>query len=131
MTPGEAGGRAAPPGVLASLRGLAGSALAIAQTRLQLLGNELEEQGVRALQLLVLGAVAFFCAAVGILLLTAWVVIAFWEQHRLLTVAVVALVYFVGCAAALIALKARAAARPKLFAASLAELRRDRDLLGS
>ena len=123
--------RAAPPGVLASLRGLGASAVAIARTRLQLLGNELEEQGIRGLQMLVLGAIAFFCAAIGILLVTAWVVIAFWEQHRLLTVGLAALVYFVGCAGALIALKARAASRPKLFAASLAELRRDRDFLQS
>jgi uncharacterized membrane protein YqjE len=116
---------------LASLRGLAASAVAIAQTRLQLLGNELEEQGIRSLQLMVLGAVAFFCAATGILLVTAWIVIAFWDEHRLLTVGVAALVYFAGCAGALLALKARAAARPKLFQASLAELRRDRDFLQS
>jgi uncharacterized membrane protein YqjE len=122
---------AQPPGVLASLRGLAATAVAIAQTRLQLLGNELEEQGIRGAQMLALGAIAFFCAAVGILLVTAWIVIALWDRYRLLTVAVLALIYFGGCVVALLRLKAKAAARPKLFAASLAELRRDRDLLSS
>ena len=131
MESGQGARDARPPGVLASLRGLAVTAVAIAQTRLQLLGNELEEQGVRGAQLLALGAVAFFCAAVGILLVTAWIVIALWDRHRLLTVAVLALIYFGGCALALLKLKAKAAARPKLFAASLAELRRDRDLLSS
>ena len=130
MTERESGGREdSPPGVLASLRGLAVTALAIAQTRLQLLGNELQEQGIQALHMLVLIAVAFFCGATGILLVTAWIVIALWDEHRLLTVGVLAAVYFAACAAALWALKARAAGRPKLFAASLAELRRDRDLL--
>lgn len=128
----ESGGeRASPPGVLASLRGLAATALAIAQARLQLVSNELEEQGVRALQMLVLGAIALFCAATGVLLLTAWIVIALWDQYRLVTVGVLALLYFAGCALALRALKTRAAARPKLFASSLAELKRDRDLLQS
>jgi len=119
------------PGVLDSVRGLAATALAIAQTRLQLLANELEEQGIRGLHLLALAAIALFCAATGILLVTAWIVIALWDQYRLLTVAVLALLYFAGCAAAVRALKTRAAERPKLFAASLAELERDHDLLRS
>ena len=119
------------PGILASVRGLAATALVIVQTRLQLLANELEEQRIHGLQLLVLGAIALFCAATGILLLTAWIVIALWDQYRLLTVGVLALVYFAGCAAALHMLKRRAAQRPKLFAASLGELKRDRDLLRS
>ena len=118
-------------GVLASLRGLAATGLAIAQTRLQLLANELEEQGIRGMQMLALGAVALFCAASGVLLLTAWIVIALWDQYRLLTVGVLALLYFGGSAAALYALKTKAAQRPRLFAASLAELQQDRDLLRS
>ena len=120
---------AAAPGVLASLRGLAATALAIVQTRLELAANELEEQGVRGVQMLALGAIALFCAASGVLLVTVWIVIALWDHYRLFTVAVLALVYFAGCALALRALKARAAERPKLFAATLAELQRDRDLL--
>jgi uncharacterized membrane protein YqjE len=111
------------------MKGLIATALAIAQTRLQLLSNELEEQGIRGLQLLALGAIALFCAATGILLLTAWLIIALWDQYRLLTVGILALVYFAGSAVALRTLKTRAAERPKLFAASLAELQRDRDLL--
>jgi len=117
------------PGVLASLGGLGAAALGILQTRLQLLANELEEQGLHALQLVVLAAAGLFCAAAGMVLLTAWVVIALWEHYRLLTVACLALVYFAGAALALRALKTRIAERPKLFAASLAELERDRELL--
>lgn len=130
MTARESSGEhASSPGLLASLRGLTAAALAIAQARLQLLSNELQEQGVRGLQMLALGAIALFCAATGVLLLTAWIVIALWDQYRLLTIGVLALIYFAGCAAALRVLKAKAAERPKLFAASLAELQRDRDLL--
>jgi uncharacterized membrane protein YqjE len=118
-----------PQGVLASVRGLAATGLALVQTRLQLLANEVEEQGVHGLRLLALGALALFCAATGVLLVTAWIVIAFWDNYRLLTVGLLALAYFAAAAVALLTLKARAAARPKLFAASLAELKRDRELL--
>jgi len=125
------GGQDGAPGVIASLRALAANAIGIAQTRLQLLSNELEEERARTLQLVVLGAVAMFCAAIGLILVTAWIIIALWDQYRLLTVAVLAGLYMLGAALALRALKAKAAQRSKLFSASLGELGRDRDLLGS
>lgn len=121
----------AAPGVLASLRGLAATAVDIAQTRLQLLANELEEQRIRALQIIVLGAVALFCGAIGVLLASAWIVLALWDQYRLITLGCLAVLYFAGCVVALKIMKAKAAERPALFAASLAELRRDHDLLRS
>lgn len=129
MERASGGEHASSPGILASLRGLTATALAMAQTRLQLVANEMEEQGVRGLQMLVWSAIALFCGATGILLLTAWLVIAFWDPYGLLTVGVLALVYFAGCAAAVRVLKTKVAQRPKLFSASLAELQRDRDLL--
>jgi uncharacterized membrane protein YqjE len=129
MERASGGEHASSPGILASLRGLTATALAIAQTRLQLLANEMQEQGAHGLQMLALAAIALFCGAIGILLLTAWLVIALWDQYRLLTVGVLALVYLAGCVAALRVLKLKAAERPQLFAASLAELQRDRDLL--
>jgi len=117
------------PGVIASLRRLATNAVGIVQTRLELLANDLEEERVRTLQIIVLGSIALLCAAVGLMLVTAWVVVAFWEPHRLATLAILALVYFVAAGIALWILKAKAGERPKLFSTSLAELRRDRDLL--
>lgn len=126
--PGAAG---PAPGVIGALRSLAANAVAIVQTRLALLANEVEEERVRTLQILLLAAVALFCAAVGVLLLTAWVVIALWEQYRLATVAVLAAGYLIAAGVALHKLKLRSAGRPKLFSASLAELARDRDLLKS
>lgn len=117
--------------MVASLRRLATNAVGIVQTRLELLANDLEDERVRTLQIVVLGSIALLCATVGLMLVTAWVVVAFWEQHRLATLAILALIWFVGSGIALWALKARADARRKLFSTSLAELRRDRDLLNS
>ena len=121
----------APSGVLASLRSLIAGVIALTHTRLQLLASDLEEQRLRALEMIVLGAIAFFCGAVGVLLVSAWIVIALWDQYRLLTLGILAAAYFVGCVVALVRLKSKMLARPPLFASSLAELHRDEELLRS
>jgi uncharacterized membrane protein YqjE len=119
------------PGVVASLRSLAANVAGLALTRLQLLANELEEERVRTLQIIAFGAIAFFCGLIAALLATVWIIVALWEQYRLATLAVLVLCYAAGGVLALRSMKARSAGRPKLFSASLAEFRRDRDSLGA
>lgn len=126
---GTGSGGAAAPGVFASLRSLAATSVGIVRTRLQLLANDLEEQRVRVLQLVVLAAIALFCGAVAVLLASAWLVIALWDQYRLWTLGVLTAVYACGCLIALGVMKSRAAERPKAFSASLSELSRDEELL--
>jgi uncharacterized membrane protein YqjE len=123
------GAQSRAPGVLASLRNLAATTVSIARTRLDLLANDLEEQRIRALELIVLGVVALVFGIVSILAVTAWIVIALWDQYRLWTLGLLSLLYLGGFIAVLLALRAKAAERPKVFAASLAELSRDEDLL--
>ena len=126
--PGAAG---SAPGVIASLRSLAANAVGIVRTRLELLANEFEEERVRTMQIILLAAIALFCAGVGVLLLTTWIVVALWDQYRLVTIAVLAFAYLIVAAIVALKLKTKTAERPKLFATSLAELTRDRDLLKS
>ena len=131
MARSDPGAAASAPGVVASLRSLAANAVGIVRTRLELFANEFEEERVRTLQIMLLAAVALFCAAVGVLLLTTWIVVALWEQYRLATLAVLALAYLIVAGIAFSKLKAKSAERSKLFSSSLAELARDRDLLKS
>jgi uncharacterized membrane protein YqjE len=126
--PGPAG---PTPGVAAALRSLAANAVDIVRTRLELLANEVEEERVRTLEIVLLAAIALFCACVGVLLITTWIVVALWDQYRLVTIAVLAAVYLLVAGIALRRLNARKAERSKLFSTSLAELARDRDLLKS
>jgi len=119
------------PGIIASLRQLAATGVGILRTRLELLANELEEERVRTLQIAVLGIFALFCGCVAFLLATAWIVIALWDQYRLMTLGALTLAYLGGAVFALLALRRKVAQRPKLFSTSLAELRRDQDLLRS
>ena len=129
MASPDPGAGAPAPGVIAALRSLAANAVAIVHTRLELLANEIEEERIRTLRIALLAAIALFCAAVALLLITTWIVVALWEQYRLATLATLALVYLIVAGIALHKLKASTNERSKLFSTSLAELARDRDLL--
>jgi len=121
----------APAGIagnlLRSLQNLGGSFLAIVQTRLELLSTEFEEEWLRLAGFALLAVAALFCVGAAIVLGVVFIVAAFWDSYRLS--AIVGL----GAAFVLIAivlwrvLVMRYAAKPPLFAASLKELRKDRE----
>ena len=114
---------------MGSLKRLTSSLLAILATRLELLANELQEERLRLTQLLLLGAFAAFCFGTGLILLNAFIVVLFWDDHRLAALGLLTLVYLIAGAAVAMVLRARARAGSKLFAASLAELEKDRHAL--
>lgn len=102
----------------------AATLLAIAQTRLELIGNELEVGRITITRQLVLALTLLFCVALGVVLTVMCLVILFWDQ-RLVVVALAAgsiwglalYVYF-----AIQRTNRRAA---PLFNATLAELQED------
>jgi uncharacterized membrane protein YqjE len=116
-------------GLLESLMNFASTLVAIVQIRLELLSTDLEDTHARVVSLLLLGLAAFFFIGVGVLLVTLLLVVAFWDSHRLLVLASLAGFYLVvGVAIAAIA-RHKARSRPRLFAASLAELNKDRQAI--
>ncbi len=118
-------------GLLASLATLASTLVAIAHTRLDLLSSDLEEEREHLLSLLVLSLSALFFLGIGVLLATLLVVVAFWDTYRLPVLAVLAVIFLAaGISAWRIALH-KARTKPRLFAASLAELLKDRQQLVS
>jgi len=122
---------ALPPssGLLGSARAVLASLVEIGQTRLQLACTELEEERLHLTELLVMGAAALFCVGIGVVLATLLLVVLFWDDHRVLVLAVATALYL-GSAAALVAgLLRKARAKPPLLSATLTELRQDRDAL--
>ena len=118
-------------GLLGSLRSLLVHGLELLQTRIQLLATELEQERARFLSLLVYGAAAFFLLAAGIASLAVFLTVLFWDDRRLLTLALLTAVFLTsGITACCLAWRA-AHARSRLFAASLAELDQDRAELES
>jgi len=115
--------------MLDSLPLLLAQVLALVQTRLELFTTELSAEVQRAVRVLVLAFVALLFGALGLLMLAVTLIVAVWEQHRLLASALVTLV-FLGVAALAIWQAWRAVTRgPRLLEATLEELRRDRGAL--
>lgn len=118
-------------GLLESLTTLAATLVTIVQTRLELLSADLEENREHLMSLLVLTLTALFCLAVGVVLATILLVVAFWDTHRLLVLGLFAGFFLaVGIAAWMFAMH-KARTKPRVFAASLSELFKDRQQLVS
>lgn len=121
----------ASKGLLDSLTALAATLVAIAHTRLDLLSTDLEEERAHVLSLLVLSLTALFCVGVGVVMATLLLVVAFWDTHRLLVLGTLTGFFLtLGIAAGGIVLY-KIRTKPKLFAASLSELAKDRQQLVS
>jgi uncharacterized membrane protein YqjE len=112
-------------GLLDSLRRAAASLIEIVRTRLELVVTELEEQNVRATQIVALCIAALFFAGLAIIFGTLAVVMAYWDRNPVAVLGGFAALYLVLAIVAGVMWRARAKARPRLFAATLAELARD------
>lgn len=117
-------------GLAASLRTLAATFAALLRTRLELLSVEVQEEKQRLAGLLFYGLAAVSLLITGCTFLAVFITVLLWDTNRLLALGVCAAVFLVLGFVALVAVLRYQRAGSKLFAASLAELSRDRDLLG-
>ena len=121
--------RSAPapqPRSASSLRSGLRVVLAHAQTRARLAANELEEQGLRLLEVAVWAAAAFVLFAIGLGFLAFCVVLLFWDTNRLHAAGLVTAVFIAGGSVSVLMVRAGLAARPKFLAATIAEFEKDR-----
>lgn len=119
------------PGLFASARGLLATLLALLHNRLQLLGVELAEEKLRLLAILGYGAVAVIGLSAGTVFLAIFVTVLFWDEHRLLLLGLFSAFFLGGGYFALRVARRNARAGSRLFADSLAELRKDADGLAA
>jgi uncharacterized membrane protein YqjE len=118
-------------GLLESLGTLAATLVAIAHTRLDLLSADMEEDRAHVLSLLVMALAALFCIGVGVVLAAMLLVVVFWDTHRLLALGSLAGFFLAAGTAAAAFVQHKARTKPRLFAASLSELLKDRQQLVS
>ncbi|MDD5299284.1 MAG: phage holin family protein [Gallionella sp.] len=121
----------AASGLLGSAKRLAATLTSIVSTRLELLANELQEERLRLTQMLLFALCALFCFGMGLLLLSVFIVVLFWDDHRLAVLGALSVVFFVSGSLAVLLLRGKAQKKSRLFSASLAELARDREQLGA
>lgn len=118
-------------GLFKSLGNLLHTVLTIAQTRLELITTELQEEVQRAATLLIVAFVALACGFLSLLLAALTIVFAFWDTHRVLAGICVTGAFMVFTAIAIGFMRTRLRSKPRLLDASLTELARDRDELRS
>jgi uncharacterized membrane protein YqjE len=108
---------------------LGATLLDMVHTRLELASVEMEEQSQRYLGYLLMSLLALFLFGIAIVLVAVFVIILFWDTHRL--AAVLGMAALFSLSALGIGIKARAgfAAQPALLAATMGELRKDIDFL--
>jgi uncharacterized membrane protein YqjE len=112
-------------GLLGSLKSMTALAVAIAHNRLNLLSTDLEVAREKMVSVLIMVLVALFCICFGALLLALFVVVIFWDTHRLIALGgVTGLFVLIGLVCLLRVIKALKA-MPATFEASLAELAKD------
>ena len=116
-------------GLFVSIKTLAGTVLAIGQTRLELLSNDLEEERARLTSMLLWTLIALFCATLAVVLATLFVVVVFWDSYRLQAISVMTGIFVVCAVLAWRFVCKLSGSKPRIFSASLAELNKDREQL--
>lgn len=116
-------------GLFRSVAQLFATAIGIAQTRLELLTTELQEEVHRVAEIMVWTAVALLAAGVGLFLLALVVIFVFWDTYRISASIGVTSVFFLIAVVAVLVLRAKVRGKPPLLDATLAELKKDRETL--
>ena len=127
----SAAGATRARGLLGSVKNLAGTLVAVVQTRLQLLANEIQEESLRLWRLWLMSVIAVFFLAFSFLLFTLLVIAVFWDSNRLLAIGGFGVLYLIIGTVLAIRLQKSATVDSRLFEASLGELAKDQERLSS
>jgi len=120
----ESSGRT-PGGLFQSVRTLLGTLVAMARTRAELFGNELEQELRRIVGILVGVMIVLSLASLALLFAALTIVASAGETHRVAATALVAVGFVVLAVVAYIVTARRGQRTTRLLAATLGELERD------
>jgi uncharacterized membrane protein YqjE len=119
----------ATDGIVQSGRRILAILVGMVRTRLGILAIELMEEKSRIWLMLVLTALALIFASMALLMLSLLVIVAFWDENRLLAIGGLLVFYLVAAGASLLVLRYKAKMRSPLFSHALRELSKDTDEL--
>jgi uncharacterized membrane protein YqjE len=119
----------ATDGIIQSGRRILAILVGMVRTRLGILAVELMEEKSRIWLMLVLTALALIFASMALLMLSLLVIVAFWEENRLLAIGGLLVFYIAAAAVSLLVLRHKAKIGSPLFSSTLRELSRDTDEL--
>src|ERR1043165_673360 len=116
-------------GVVDAAKRMLATILALVHTRLELFTTEIEEEIHRAASILLWGLVALFFGSLTVLFIAVTVLIVFWDVNRILAASLITASFLVLTLVFALLARARVRAKPRFMAASIEELKRDREAL--
>ena len=122
----EGTGSAPNPSLFASLRSFWSVLLAILYTRLDLVTAELEDEAIRAVKVLVAGAIAFISFTMAFFFAMFFVIAATWNgPYRLWVIGGIFFIYLLIGLIGILVARNMIFSRPRFLSQTIAELRRD------
>ncbi len=115
--------------LLASLRSLARTLLAMMYTRLHLLAIDIEEDRLYLLRTIKYGLLALFCMMIGMLMFAVFIVVLFWDTHRLLVLGMTSALFWLAGYGFWRYAVVKAKEKSSVFANTLSELLKDCEAL--
>ena len=117
---------APPTGVIDSIRSFLATWVAVVKTRVEIISVEIEEQREWLEGLILMALGALFCISLGLILLTAFIVVVFWEtEARLWVLGGFAGLYLIGGLAMWFGVRKKMRSKPRIFSTTAAELGKD------
>jgi uncharacterized membrane protein YqjE len=119
-------------GLLYSARAYLATWVEVFQTRLDLFSTELQEERQRLQEIALLAAASLMCLGFGALLVTFFIVAAFWEtRYRLLVLGLLAVGYLAAGVIVGAITRRKSQTKPKMLSATIEELAKDYQHLSS
>jgi uncharacterized membrane protein YqjE len=120
------------PSLFQSAREYLATWVEVLKTRVELFSTEWQEECQRLEQIFILAAATVLCLALGVLLVTLFVVVAFWDtNYRLAVLGAFGLFYLATGLLVGFLMRRKARSKPKIFANTLDELAKDYQELSS
>jgi uncharacterized membrane protein YqjE len=117
------------PGVLDTAKRMLATVIALVHTRLELFTTEIEEEIQRAASILLWGLVALFFGSLTVMFVAVTLLIVFWDSNRILAACLITGTFLILTATFAQLARTRLRAKPRFMAASIEELKRDREAL--
>ena len=130
MAQGGAGPEGTPArGLAASLAQVGRTLAALLHTRVELLTLELQRERTHVVRTVLLATASLFFLMLGTFTATIFIIVYFWDSYRLTTIGLLTMGYLTVAIVIALAAKKEGSRAARPFAASVAQLRQDRDRL--
>jgi uncharacterized membrane protein YqjE len=116
-------------GIVAALKRMLATLVALVHTRLELFTTEIEEEIQRAASILLWALIALFFGSLTVLMAAVMVLVVFWDDHRILAAGCIMGTFLLLTLVFALLARARLRAKARFMGASIDELKRDREAL--